>query len=193
YSGFRSQPTACGAEPPPPATAMTFDAPSDQAASGTVSVTIETSCGPIEVALDADAYPETVNSFLFLASEGYFDGTACHRIVPGFMTQCGDPTAVGTGGPGYAVPDEYPEDGFAYERGVVAMANAGSGTTGSQFFIVTGDASHLPPTFSILGTVVGSEATLDALEAVPVDFDDAGRERSVPQESVYLETITISS
>jgi peptidyl-prolyl cis-trans isomerase B (cyclophilin B) len=190
YAGYRAQPTACGGEAPNELVEMSFDEPVDQGLSGSLTATIETSCGPVEVALDADTYPETVNSFVFLAREGYFDGTACHRIVEGFMTQCGDPTATGLGDPGYSIPDEFPAEGFVYERGVVAMANAGPGTTGSQFFIVTGDASFLPPTFSVLGTVVGSEDTLDALDAVPVA--PRGTEVSNPLETVYIESVTIA-
>jgi peptidyl-prolyl cis-trans isomerase B (cyclophilin B) len=190
YEGYRAQPTACGAEAPGERTEMTFDAAEDLGLSGTLTATIETSCGPLQVELDADTYPQTVNSFAFLAQEGYFDGTACHRIVPGFMAQCGDPTATGTGDPGYSVPDEFPSEGFTYERGVVAMANAGPGSTGSQIFIVTGDASFLPPQYSILGTVVGSEDTLEALDAVPVA--PRGNEVSNPLETVYIESVTIA-
>ncbi len=191
YAGYRAQPTACGGEAPSELVEMSFDEPVDQGLVGSLTAIIETSCGPVEVALDADSYPETVNSFVFLAREGYFDGTACHRIVEGFMTQCGDPTATGLGGPGYSIPDEFPAEGFVYERGVVAMANAGPGSTGSQFFIVTGDASFLPPTFSVLGTVVGSEATLDALDTVSLAPRDT--EVSNPLETVYIESVTIES
>lgn len=191
YDGYLAQPVACGAQAPAPLTEMTFEAPVDQEVSGELTATIQTSCGPVEIALDADAYPETVNSFVFLAREGYFDGTACHRIVSGFMVQCGDPTATGSGGPGYRLPDEVPQDGFVYERGVVAMANAGSGTTGSQFFIVTGDASHLGPQFSILGTVVGGDDTLDLIEQIPVGPNAQGTEVSNPSESLYIESVTI--
>lgn len=189
YDGYLAQATACGGGPPPTRTEMTFDAAQDQALTGQVSVSIQTSCGPIEIALDAEAYPETVNSFVFLALEGFYAGTACHRISPGFMVQCGDPTATGSGDAGYTVPDEFPGTGFTYERGVVAMANAGAGTTGSQFFIVTGDASHLDPIYSILGTVVGGEDTLDAIEQIPVTAR-AG-EVSNPTESLYIESIDV--
>jgi peptidyl-prolyl cis-trans isomerase B (cyclophilin B) len=191
YAGFRSQPTACGGATPPERTEMTFTEPAEQGLSGTVTATLTTSCGPVQIEIDADAHPDTANSFVFLALEGYFDGTACHRIVPGFMTQCGDPTATGLGDPGYAVADEFPEEGFVYERGVMAMANAGEGTTGSQFFIVTGDASHLPAGFSLLGTVVDSDDTLDALDAVPVGPNATGTEVSSPQETVYIETVDV--
>ena len=123
---------------------MTFDAAEDQQVSGIVNVVLDTSCGTLELALDADTAPESVNSFVFLARQGYFDGTVCHRYVPGFMLQCGDPTGTGTGRPGYTVSDEYPAEGFVYEKGTVAMANSGPGTTGSQFFLVVGGSGFSP-------------------------------------------------
>jgi peptidyl-prolyl cis-trans isomerase B (cyclophilin B) len=190
YAGFRAQPTACGGEQPPEVSPVTFPEPADQALTGAVDVTIATSCGPIRMTLDPAASPQTVNSFVFLAREGYFDGTACHRLVEGFVLQCGDPTATGTGGPGYTLPDEFPEEGFVYEQGVVAMANSGPGTTGSQFFIVTGDASALGPEFSILGTVVGSAETLAAVAEIPLGL--AGREVSAPLETIYVESVAIT-
>ena len=157
-----------------------------------MTATLNTSCGPIEMMLDADGFPETVNSFVFLAREGYFDGTVCHRFVDGFLLQCGDPTATGGGDAGYSLPDEFPEDGFVYGRGVVAMANAGAGTTGSQFFIVTGDASQLGPQFSILGEVLGSDDTLAALDGIPRGLQPNG-EPSAPLETIYIDSVDISN
>ena len=191
YEVFRAQPTACGDTSPDPVQKLTFEVPEDQGLSGTVAAILSTSCGDIELSLDADTYPETVNSFVFLARAGYFDGVVCHRSVSGFVLQCGDPTATGTGGPGYNIADEFPDDGFVYQGGVVAMANAGPGTTGSQFFIVTGDASFLDNTFSILGTVVDSEDTLAALTAIPLGLSTRG-EASVPLETIYLNGVDIS-
>ncbi|MFO7549691.1 MAG: peptidylprolyl isomerase, partial [Acidimicrobiia bacterium] len=96
------------------------------------------------------------------------------------------------GGPGYRVPDEFPEAGFTYEPGVVAMANAGRGTTGSQFFAVTGpDASFLGPTFNVLGRVVEGDDVLDLIEAVPTRQAPGSQERSLPLETVYLERVEI--
>jgi peptidylprolyl isomerase len=191
YDQFLTQPTACGAPQPAPVESMTFAGPEDQALSGVIIAVISTSCGDIELALDADAYPETVNSFVFLARSGYYDGVVCHRLVSGFVLQCGDQTATGGSGPGYTVPDEYPPSDFVYGQGVVAMANAGPGTTGSQFFIVIGDASFLDPAFSILGTVVGSEDTIAALDSVPLGLSARG-EQSVPLETVYIDGVEIS-
>lgn len=191
YAGYRAQPTACGAEAPPPVQAMSFPEPEDQQipADAAVTASLVTSCGDIVLDLDPAAAPETVNSFVFLARQGYFDGTVFHRIMGGFMIQGGDPSATGTGDPGYAVPDEFPADGFVYERGVAAMANAGPGTSGSQFFIVTGDASGLQPQFSVLGRAIDSDDTLNRIAAVPVAL--RGAEESAPLESVYIERVEI--
>ena len=134
YQAFRETPTACQAEPPPPVTPMTFVDHEDQglAPDAKVLVVFETSCGDIEVELNPAAAPLAVNSFVFLARRGYFDGSVSHRIIRGFMFQTGDPSATGTGGSGYRIAiDEWPSPGFQYERGVVAMANAGPASTGS--------------------------------------------------------------
>ena len=103
------------------------------------------------VRLDAKAAPHTVNNFVFLARQGFYDGLTFHRVVPGFVIQGGDPSGDGTGGPGYTFADELPDDG--YPTGSVAMANSGPGTNGSQFFVVTGDASFLPNSYSRFGRV----------------------------------------
>ena len=191
YPGFLRQPTACGADAPRPATDMKFDAPGDAAIEGTTVVTLQTSCGPIEIALDPAIAPETVNSFAFLASQGYFDGTVSHRVIPGFMMQAGDPTATGLGGPGYTIPDELPTGDSPYRRGVVAMANAGAGTAGSQFFILFGDADWLPPNYTIFGEVVGGFDTLDAIEALPLGASPTSADPtpSTPLETVYIESV----
>lgn len=173
---------------------MQFDAPADQQIDPNVPITatISTSCGDIVIQLDPKLAPETVNSFVFLARQGYFDGTVFSRIVPGFVIQGGDPTATDTGGPGYTLPDEYPSTGFSYDRGVVAMANTGqSGSTGSQFFIALA-ATGLDPTYSPLGTVVDGDTTLDAIAAVPVGPNAAGNENSRPLQTVYINSVQIN-
>jgi len=195
YEGYRAQPTACGAEAPPPVTEMTFAAPEDQgiASDATVTVTILTSCGEIVAQLDPSSAPETVNSFVFLAREGYFDGSVFHRIVAEFVIQGGDPTAIGSGEPGYVVADEFPETGFTYGRGVLAMANSGVNSTGSQFFIVTGEDAGLANRFSVFGTVVDSDDTLDRISSVSLTGRDGtpNTEQSLPLETVYIEKITV--
>jgi cyclophilin family peptidyl-prolyl cis-trans isomerase len=195
YDGYRAQPTACGAEAPPPVTEMTFDAPVDQgiASDATVTATITTSCGTIVAELDPAIAPETVNSFVFLAREGYFDGSVFHRIVPGFAIQGGDPTAIGSGGPGYLVADEFPEAGFTYSRGVLAMANAGANSTGSQFFIVDSDDAGLDPLYSVFGTVIDSADTIEKITSVQLTGRDgtSATEQSLPLETVYIEKVEI--
>jgi cyclophilin family peptidyl-prolyl cis-trans isomerase len=191
YAAFREQPAACGAETPPPAMELQYEAPGDQEAGDTVTATITTSCGDIVVSLDPGAAPETVNSFVFLAEQGFFDGTVSHRVVPGFVIQAGDPTGTGRGGPGYVIPDEFPAES-TYHRGTVAMANAGPGTTGSQFFVVLADAP-LPPEFSILGTVIDGMDVADRIAQVPLGTSPSTGEQSTPLETVYLETVTVES
>jgi peptidyl-prolyl cis-trans isomerase B (cyclophilin B) len=192
YDAFRAQETACGGTAPPPAQPMTFDAPQDQHISpdATVTATLSTSCGDIVIQLDQTVAPETVNSFVFLARQGFFDGTVFTRIAPGFVIQAGDPTATGSGGPGYVVPDEYPPAGFAYDRDVLAMANAGPGTTGSQFFIALA-STGLDPAYSPLGTVTGGDTTLDTIAAVPVGPSTSLNEVSNPLQTVYIDSVTI--
>lgn len=191
YAGFIAQPTACTATAPEEVAPMVFDAPEDQALDPTtkVAAVIKTSCGEILVELDPAIAPATVNSFVFLARAGYFDGTVSHRILPGFVLQAGDPTATGREGPGYTVPDELPDSGFLYEEGVLAMANSGPNTTGSQFFIMLADAP-LPPSYSVFGRVTDGFDTLDSISLIPLGPNAFG-EVSVPLETLYIESITI--
>lgn|GEM_PF-279116 len=192
YEGFRAQETACGAEAPPEIEPLTFDRPGDMGidAGSTPVATIATSCGDVVIELDPSTAPETVNSFVFLAEAGFFDGTVSHRVLPGFVIQAGDPTATGTGGPGYLLPDEFPPAGNVYAADTVAMANAGPGTTGSQFFIMLADSDFLPPDYTIIGHVVDGAETLAAIAAVPLGVSTQG-EQSVPLNTIYLEKVTI--
>jgi cyclophilin family peptidyl-prolyl cis-trans isomerase len=171
---------------------MQFDAPGDVGIEGMTTVLLETSCGSLEIELDPSVAPETVNSFVFLAESGYFDGSVSHRIIPGFMMQAGDPTATGVGGPGYSIPDEFPQES-GYARGVVAMANAGPGTTGSQFFIMFADGP-LPPNYTIFGQVVDGLGTLDLIEQLQLgrSATSADPTPSTPLESLYIESVTVS-
>jgi cyclophilin family peptidyl-prolyl cis-trans isomerase len=195
YDGYRAQSTACGAEAPNPVTEMTFTAPEDQAIAPdtTVTATITTSCGDIIAQLDPSIAPETVNSFVFLARQGYFNGSVFHRIVPGFAIQGGDPTAIGNGGPGYLIADEFPEDGFTYGRGVLAMANGGADSTGSQFFVVDGEDAGLDNAYSVFGTAVDSDDTLARITSVQLTGRDGttATEQSLPLETVYIEKVEI--
>jgi cyclophilin family peptidyl-prolyl cis-trans isomerase len=125
-------------------------------ATKTYTATMVTDAGTITVKLDPVAAPKTVNNFVFLAGYHFFEGTAFHRVIPGFVDQGGDPTGTGSGGPGYSFADELPKAG-AYKSGSLAMANSGANTNGSQFFIVASDAGggQLQPSYSLFGQVTG--------------------------------------
>jgi len=150
---------------------------------------IVTTQGAMTVELFADKAPLTVNSFVTLARYHYFDGVPCHRIVPGFVAQCGDPTGTGSGGPGYEFEDELPAQG-EYQIGSLAMANAGPNTNGSQFFIITGPSgAALPPSYSLFGMVTnGLDTTVPALDAV----GNADNNGVPPLEPVDIISVTIT-
>ncbi|MGI9649187.1 MAG: peptidylprolyl isomerase [Acidimicrobiia bacterium] len=193
---FAGQPTACDAEQPAAPLDLSFEAAEDQEipADATVTAVLTTSCGDITLQLDQEAAPETVNSFVFLARQGYFDGTPMHRIIPTFMMQGGDPTGTGLGDPGYSPADEFPEPLTPYAIGDVAMANSGGpGTAGSQFFIVLEENQlHLNLQFTTFGEVVGSEETLEAIRSVPLGFNLFDGDPSRPLESVWIESVAIT-
>jgi cyclophilin family peptidyl-prolyl cis-trans isomerase len=192
YLAFRAKPVACGGQLPPEERLMSFDQPATLGLTGQLTAEITTSCGAIVIALDP-SFEQTVNSFVFLARQGFYDGTVIHRIASDLVIQAGDPLAEGRGGPGYFIPDEFPPSGFVYQPGVVAMANAGGGTTGSQFFIVIGDKARVfNPTFNVLGEVVSGLETIDAIAAVPTALQPGSNERSLPLEAVYLEKIEVT-
>ncbi len=157
--------------------------------SATYTAEIVTNFGPITVELLPAKAPQTVNNFVMLAQYHYFDDTECHRAIPGFVVQCGDPTATGTGGPGYSFPDELPLAG-EYEIGSLAMANSGPDTNGSQFFIITGDnGAALPPSYSLFGTVTaGLDSTVTALDAVANPADNG----VPPLETITIESVTVT-
>ncbi len=147
---------------------------------------ISTSMGDLVVALDALQAPATVNNFVFLARQGYYDGVIFHRIISGFMIQGGDPTGTGRGGPGYRFADELPRPG-QYEVGSVAMANAGPDTNGSQFFIVSGsNGVSLPPNYSLFGKVVKGLDVVDQIEKVRTGASDR------PVTDVTINSVTIT-
>lgn len=134
----------------------------------TATATITTDQGVVQIELDPAVAPCTVQSFLTLADGAFYDATSCHRLTTGGLAvlQCGDPTGTGSGGPGYEYDDETTPD-LTYVRGTVAMANAGPGTNGSQFFLVYGD-SQLPPDYTVFGTITGGLEALDAIAAAGV-------------------------
>lgn len=130
----------------------------------TYHATIETEKGLIELELYPEYAPQTVNNFFFLAQEGFYDGTAFHRVIDGFMIQGGDPTGTGRGGPGYTFDDELDDNPLTHEKGVISMANAGPNTNGSQFFITRGRQSHLDGKHTVFGRVTGGQDVVEAIE-----------------------------
>ena len=152
------------------------------------TATIVTNKGTIELDLFVTDAPMTVNNFVSLARDGFYDGVVFHRIVKGFMIQGGDPQGTGSGGPGYKFKDEpVTRD---YKRGIVAMANAGPNTNGSQFFIVHKDAG-LPKNYTIFGQVTSGIETVDAIADVETRPGNGG-ERSSPVEKITMESVTIA-
>lgn len=153
---------------------------------------IHTNEGDITVELLASEAPVTVNNFVFLARDGYYDGVKFHRVIEPFMIQGGDPTGTGAGGPGYRFNDELPPK-RPYGPGIVAMANAGPNTNGSQFFICTGPHSeglNRYPNYTIFGQVKDGFDALARLAAVPVGLSSSGEE-SKPLADVYMKSVTI--
>jgi cyclophilin family peptidyl-prolyl cis-trans isomerase len=154
------------------------------------TATLRTNKGNIAIELFAAEAPRTVNNFVFLAREGYYDGVIFHRVIKGFMIQSGDPKGDGAGGPGYRFADEQPVT-RKYTKGIVAMANAGPNTNGSQFFIVHGADAGLPPSYTIFGQVVSGLETVDLLANTPVQAV-RGTEVSSPTERLVIEKVEIT-
>ena len=151
----------------------------------TYTATIHTTAGDIDVALYATDAPQTVNNFVFLANDGFYDDVIFHRVIKGFMIQGGDPTGTGTGGPGYRFRDELGHSKSAYHRGTLAMANAGPNTNGSQFFIMHADYG-LPNQYSIFGEVTSGMDIVDAIAEAPTGPQDR------PQDPVVITGIDIT-
>jgi len=155
----------------------------------TYTATLETNHGSVDVEFFPEDAPNTVNNFLSLAKDGYYDGTPFHRIIKGFMVQGGDPTGSGMGGPGYKFADESVSKD--YEQGTLAMANAGPNTNGSQFFICHADLKgKLPKNYTIFGKVKSGMNVVDAIAKVKVASSASG-EPSAPVEPVVLQKVTV--
>ena len=196
----QSQPPA-QSEPPAESQPPQSAAPAGSAAAGegcptsppeplpageTREVTIETDLGNIVIDVEADLGPIAAGNFVALAECGFYDGVIFHRIMPDFVIQGGDPTGTGSGGPGY----EFPNDPVSvpYERGVVAMANAGRDTNGSQFFIVLEDAG-LPPDYSVFGRVTSGMEVADEISSGPSTGGQAGQ----ALEPVVMNRVTVAT
>jgi peptidyl-prolyl cis-trans isomerase B (cyclophilin B) len=126
--------------------------------------TIETNRGDIVLELYPQYAPKTVNNFVFLARQGFYDNIAFHRVIPNFMVQGGDPTGSGRGGPGYRFEDEFKGNPLKHEKGVISMANAGPGTNGSQFFITHGPQPHLDGRHTVFGKVTQGQDVVDSIQ-----------------------------
>src|SRR2546429_1014347 len=150
------------------------------------TATMHTNHGAIELELFDDDAPKTVENFRKLAGDGFYDGVIFHRVIKGFMIQGGDPTGTGTGGPGYTFEDEFNQ--HKVERGALAMANAGPGTNGSQFFIVTTEAAPwLDGKHTVFGQVTGGMDAVDSIEGIETDAADK------PSADALIERVELSS
>jgi cyclophilin family peptidyl-prolyl cis-trans isomerase len=150
----------------------------------TYGATLDTNHGEIVIEFDAVSSPQTVNNFVFLARDGFYDGVIFHRVIKNFMIQGGDPTGSGRGGPGYRFRDEIEGPGN-YTRGTVAMANSGPNTNGSQFFICHIDTG-LPHSYTIFGQVTDGMDVVDAIATAGTDHADR------PKDDVVINKVTIS-
>lgn len=164
--------------------------PQTPQATGEVEAAIATSAGDLAVTLDAEGAPCTVNSFLSLAGQEYFDDTDCHRLTTEgiFVLQCGDPTGTGSGGPGYSFADEL-DGSETYPAGTLAMANAGPDTNGSQFFVVYDD-SPLPADYTVFGAL--DEASTKTVADIAAEGTDSGAGDGAPKEKVTIESVTVA-
>ena len=144
---------------------------------------METDNGTMVIELFADKAPKTVNNFVFLAREGFYDGVKFHRVISNFMAQGGDPTGTGSGGPGYKFADEFHPSLRHSKRGILSMANAGANTNGSQFFITHGPTPHLDDRHAVFGQVVEG---VDVLMSIP---DRDPRNANAP--AVTIKRVTI--
>jgi cyclophilin family peptidyl-prolyl cis-trans isomerase len=195
-SASNASAVSCSTRKPDAApTTEQFDAPPEMTIdpTATYEVVMHTSCGAIPITLDAATAPATVNSFVTLAKDGFYDGTTFHRIVTDFVDQGGDPSGDGTGGPGYTLPDEPPAG--PYQKGDVAMANSGAGTTGSQFFLVVSDSAAqtltsqgTPGKYSILGRM-----SKDGLKvARKINTFGGADTAGTPSRAIYVFSVDVS-
>jgi peptidyl-prolyl cis-trans isomerase B (cyclophilin B) len=154
--------------------------------SKTYKATIDTTKGKIVIELYAADAPKTVNNFVFLAREGYYDGVIFHRVIPGFMIQGGDPTGTGGGGPGYEFENENRGTTHGFTPGTVAMANRGLNTNGSQFFIMHKNYRLRADTYTIFGMVTEGMDVVNAIVTAPRNDEDR------PNEPATIKTVTIA-
>jgi peptidyl-prolyl cis-trans isomerase B (cyclophilin B) len=166
---------------------VSLKAPSQTVKKGeSLTAVVETSCGSFDIALDTARAPKTVNSFAYLSEEGFYDGLDFPRIATGFVIQGGSPSGTTAGGPGYSVVEKPPAN-LAYTKGIVAMAKSSAeppGTSGSQFFVVTGADAGLPPEYALVGKV---DKGIDVVERI----GELGTPEEKPKQTVLIEKISI--
>jgi peptidyl-prolyl cis-trans isomerase B (cyclophilin B) len=184
-----AQAAGCEKVPAPkPGKAVKLPKPTQTLKAGKTYVArVLTSCGEFDITLDPKRAPRTGGSFASLAGKRFYDGLTFHRIVPGFVIQGGDPKGDGSGGPGYSVTEAPPKD-LVYSKGVVAMAKTATeaaGTSGSQFFVVTGEDAGLPPEYALLGKVTKGQEVVDKIGVVAVGANEA------PTQPVVIRNIRI--
>jgi cyclophilin family peptidyl-prolyl cis-trans isomerase len=194
---------ACGAEAPAgagkPKPQFAGPPPMKIDTKATYRATMVTSCGTIVIELDAKRAPQTVNSFVFLAKQEYFDGQYFHRLDTSIdVIQGGDPSGTGSDGPGYAIPDEL-NGKLTYTPGTLAMANAGANTGGSQFFIITGpEGTNLDgnPNYTIFGKIVQGLDVAQTIQALPIVDPHAAANGDLsgqrPKQAIYIDKVTIA-
>jgi cyclophilin family peptidyl-prolyl cis-trans isomerase len=178
-------PAGCSEVDAPAAKEVQLPRP-DEPLNGPATGVVETSCGSFEIELDTARAPRTTSSFAYLARRGVYDGTPIHRIEPGFVIQGGDPSGNGTGGPGYFVDEQPPQD-LSYTRGMVAMAKSAAeppGRSGSQFFVVTAADAGLSPEYALLGRVSAGFEVVERIEQL-------GTPGGQPRAPVTIERISV--
>ena len=176
HFAVRQPPSQAEPEPTVAPSSMSWDEPPPMTldTSKSYEAVIHTEKGDVRIALYDDLAPVTVNNFIFLARQGFYDGVTFHRVIPGFMAQTGDPTGTGSGGPGYRFDDEFDPSLRHDAAGVVSMANAGPNTNGSQFFITYAPAPHLDDQHTIFGRVIeGMEVVESLTPRNPAEDPDA--------------------
>lgn len=190
-NGTETEPGACDYVPSGNASKK-VEPPTGPKPSGTVTAKLKTSVGELTAQLEADRAPCTVQSFMSLSTQGFFDGTSCHRLTTEgiYVLQCGDPTGSGSGGPGYSFADELDKTASSdYIPGTLAMANAGPDTNGSQFFLVYEDSTGLPPKFTVFGFL--EPASLELLKSVAAAGTVSGAPDGAPKKKVTIESVSV--
>jgi peptidyl-prolyl cis-trans isomerase B (cyclophilin B) len=186
-SGSTSSAAGCKQVAAPKPKQVSYGAPKQTVKPGEkLTAVVETSCGSFDVALDTKRAPKTVNSFVFLAEKGFYDGLDFHRVAPEFVIQGGDPLGTGSGGPGYSV-EEKPPANLSYTKGTVAMAKSPAeppGTSGSQFFVVLAPDAGLPPEYALVGKV---SKGYDVVERI----GKLGTPAEKPKQTVLIEKLSV--